>query len=101
MVRDATWSSWAPTGMLGTHVTGKRLGIFGMGRIGRAVARRARGFEMEIHYSNRRRLPMDQEAGAIFHESAEDKAPDAPKTINSYFDSHFLKNFLQKIKYEY
>ena len=75
MVRDATWSSWAPTGMLGTHVTGKRLGIFGMGRIGRAVARRARGFEMEIHYSNRRRLPMDQEAGAIFHESAEDMLP--------------------------
>ncbi len=72
MVREATWSSWAPTGMLGTHVTGKRLGILGMGRIGRAVARRARGFEMQVHYSNRRRLPADQEEGAIFHERAED-----------------------------
>jgi lactate dehydrogenase-like 2-hydroxyacid dehydrogenase len=75
MVREATWSSWAPTGMLGTHVTGKRLGIFGMGRIGRAVARRARGFEMQIHYSNRRRLPADQEHGAVFHETAEDMLP--------------------------
>jgi lactate dehydrogenase-like 2-hydroxyacid dehydrogenase len=75
MVREATWSSWAPTGMLGTHMTGKRLGIFGMGRIGRAVARRASGFEMEIHYSNRRRLPADQEEGAIFHETAEGMLP--------------------------
>lgn len=75
MVREATWSSWAPTGMLGTHVTGKRLGILGMGRIGRAVARRARGFEMRIHYSNRRRLPADQEEGAVFHERAEEMLP--------------------------
>ena len=75
MVREATWSSWAPTGMLGVHVTGKRLGIFGMGRIGRAVAQRARGFEMEIHYSNRRPLPPDQEAGAIFHDTAEGMLP--------------------------
>ena len=72
MVREATWSSWAPTGMLGVHVTGKRLGIFGMGRIGRAVAKRARGFDMQIHYSNRRRLSPDQEQGAVFHERAED-----------------------------
>ena len=75
MVREATWSSWAPTGMLGVHVTGKRLGIFGMGRIGRAVAKRARGFDMEIHYSNRRRLGPDEEQGAIFHETAEDMLP--------------------------
>ena len=75
MVREAAWSSWAPTGMLGTHVTGKRLGIFGMGRIGRAVAQRARGFDMQIHYSNRRRLPLDQEQGAIFHETAEAMLP--------------------------
>ncbi len=75
MVREATWSSWAPTGMLGSHVTGKRLGIFGMGRIGQAVARRARGFDMEIHYSNRRRLPADRELGAIFYERAEDMLP--------------------------
>jgi glyoxylate reductase len=61
--------------MLGVHVTGKRLGIFGMGRIGRAVAKRARGFDMEIHYSNRRRLGPDEERGAVFHETAEDMLP--------------------------
>jgi lactate dehydrogenase-like 2-hydroxyacid dehydrogenase len=75
MVREATWSSWAPTSMLGTHITGKRLGIFGMGRIGQAVAKRARGFDMEIHYSNRRRLKPDLEQGATFYESAEAMLP--------------------------
>jgi lactate dehydrogenase-like 2-hydroxyacid dehydrogenase len=53
-------------------VTGKRLAILGMGRIGQAVARRARGFDMEIHYHNRRRLPADEETGAIYHADAED-----------------------------
>ena len=47
MVRAGEWLGWHSTMMLGVHVTGKRLGIFGMGRIGRAVARRARGFDME------------------------------------------------------
>lgn len=75
MVREATWSSWAPTGMLGTHITGKRLAIFGMGRIGQAVAKRARGFDMEIYYSNRRRLKPDQEQGAAFYQSPEEMLP--------------------------
>ena len=54
MVRDGNWQGWAPTGMLGHRINGKRLGIIGMGRIGQAVARRARGFGMSIHYHNRR-----------------------------------------------
>lgn len=70
-IRDATWSSWAPTGMLGIQVTGKRLGILGLGRIGQAVARRARAFDMEIHYHNRKRLSPQTEAGAIWHDTAE------------------------------
>lgn len=49
------WSGWAPTWMLGRRITGKRLGIVGMGRIGQAVARRARAFGLQIHYHNRRR----------------------------------------------
>ena len=53
MVRDANWGAWSPTHPLGHDVSGKRLGILGMGRIGRAVARRAKGFDMDLHYHNR------------------------------------------------
>jgi len=74
-VREASWGAWAPTGMLGVHMTGKRLGIYGMGRIGQAVAKRARAFDMKIHYHNRSRLPRDLEQGAVFHERAEDMLP--------------------------
>ena len=71
LVRNNEWKGWYTTMMLGTHVSGKRLGIFGMGRIGRAVAQRARGFEMSIHYHNRSRLDPELEQGATFHETPE------------------------------
>ena len=71
LVRAGEWVRWHSTMLLGVHVTGKRLGIFGMGRIGRAVARRARGFDMEIHYNNRSRLAPELEDGAIWHDTAE------------------------------
>ena len=71
MVRAGEWVGWHSTMMLGVHVTGKRLGIFGMGRIGRAVARRARGFDMEIHYNNRSRLAPELEDGAVWHDTSE------------------------------
>ncbi len=51
------WIGWAPTWMLGRRITGKRLGVVGMGRIGQAVARRAKAFGLQIHYHNRRRVP--------------------------------------------
>jgi lactate dehydrogenase-like 2-hydroxyacid dehydrogenase len=60
---------------MGVHVTGKRLGILGMGRIGQAVADRARAFRMQIHYSNRSRLPADLEKGAVFHANPDDMLP--------------------------
>ncbi len=50
------WAGWSPTWMLGRRITGKRLGIIGMGRIGQAVARRAKAFGLQIHYHNRRRI---------------------------------------------
>lgn len=71
MVRGGTWGAWAPTHPLGTHVTGKRLGILGMGRIGQGVAHRARAFGMEIHYHNRSQLDPEQACGAQFHNSPE------------------------------
>lgn len=61
LVRDGKWTGWAPTGMLGHRIWGKRLGIIGMGRIGAAVARRAKGFGVSVHYHNRNRVPADLE----------------------------------------
>ena len=52
------WTGWSPTWMLGSRIAGKRLGIVGMGRIGQAVARRAKAFGLSIHYHNRRRAPV-------------------------------------------
>jgi lactate dehydrogenase-like 2-hydroxyacid dehydrogenase len=72
MLRTHNWVGWEPTQLMGTHVTGKRLGILGMGRIGQAVADRARAFRMTIHYSNRSRLPAELEKGATFHANPDD-----------------------------
>ena len=71
LIRKGGWRGWRPMDLLGIQVTGKHLGILGMGRIGRALARRARGFDMTIHYSNPRRLSPDLEAGAIYHADPE------------------------------
>jgi len=56
VIPDDEWAGWSPTWMLGRRISGKRLGIVGMGRIGQAVARRAAAFGLSIHYHNRRRL---------------------------------------------
>ena len=65
------WKGWSPTWMLGHRIWGKRLGVIGMGRIGQAVARRAKAFGMSIHYHNRRRLPgvVEEELEATYWES--------------------------------
>lgn len=71
IVRTGAWDSWSPAFMVGKQVTGARLGIIGMGRVGRAFAAKARGFDMEIHYFNRSELPADQAKGAIYHDNVE------------------------------
>jgi len=75
LVRTGAWRDWSPAFMVGTQVTGKRLGIIGMGRVGQVVARRARAFDMEIHYHNPRRLEPEAEAGACFHATLDDLLP--------------------------
>ena len=62
-MQSGEWDGWSPLGMIGHRVTGKRLGIVGMGRIGQAVARRAKAVGMQIHYHNRKRLHADIEDG--------------------------------------
>jgi lactate dehydrogenase-like 2-hydroxyacid dehydrogenase len=75
MLRDNAWGDWSATGQLGIEVTGKRLGIIGMGRVGQVMARRARGFDMDIHYHNRNRIDPALEHGATYHAGLESLLP--------------------------
>jgi glyoxylate reductase len=71
LARSGEWAGWSPTSMLGYRIWGKRLGIVGMGRIGTALARRARGFGLAVHYHNRRRVDeaSESELEATYWES--------------------------------
>jgi glyoxylate reductase len=71
LIDEKPWTGWSPTWMLGHRIWGRRLGIIGMGRIGQAVARRARAFGLQIHYHNRRRVAprIEEELGATYWES--------------------------------
>ena len=71
LTAETEWTGWSPTWMLGHRIWGKRLGIIGMGRIGQAVARRARAFGLQIHYHNRRKVApkIEEELDATYWES--------------------------------
>ena len=71
LVRSQQWQDWSPDFMVGRQTTGKRLGILGMGRVGQVVARRARGFDMSIHYHNRKPLDAELAGDSIYHDSVE------------------------------
>ena len=75
LVRTREWKDWSPSFMVGTQVTGKRLGILGFGRVGRVVAKRARAFDMQIHYNDLQHMPPELEEGAIYHQTPEELMP--------------------------
>ena len=72
LVRQGKWDFWSPSFMVGKQVSGARIGIVGMGRVGQVMAKRARGFDMEVHYFNRNRLLEELENGAVFHDKIDD-----------------------------
>ena len=74
LVRSGEWKGWSPGGMLGHRIGGKALGIIGMGRIGQAVALRARAFGLSIHYHNRHRLPavLEAQLAATWHDNLDE-----------------------------
>ncbi len=90
MIRTRSWPGWAPLQLVGQRLDGKKLGIYGFGKIGQALAQRARGFDMEIHYFDIYRQPPDKEKGAIYHETLDSllsvsqffsiNAPSTPET---------------------
>ncbi len=92
LVRSGQWKSWSPSFMVGIQTTGKKFGIIGMGRVGLAVRKIVSGLGMQVHYSNRRRLPAESEHGAIYHDNVEDllgavdivslNCPSTPQTLN-------------------
>ena len=93
---------WSSDYLIGKQMTGKKLGILGMGRIGRAVAKRAKGFDMEIHYHYRTRLSPDLEYGAIYHEDINDLFKNSEflsincpgsKSTENLINEKTLKNF--------
>ena len=93
LIRSGTWKGWSPTHMMGRRIWGKRLGIIGMGLIGQAVARRAKGFGLNIHYHNRNRLPdvIEEAHQATFWENLDQMLPkmdiisiNCPSTTETY-----------------
>jgi lactate dehydrogenase-like 2-hydroxyacid dehydrogenase len=96
LVRTGTWTPLRPDMLLGWQVGGKILGIFGMGNVGQALARRARAFGMKIHYCNTSALPAEIAGDAVYHQNPSDllrvsqflslHAPDSPQT------HHFLNS---------
>ena len=100
MIRTRSWPGWAPLQLVGQRLDNKVLGIYGFGKIGQALAQRARGFDMEIHYYDIYRQPPDKEKGAIYHESLDSllkvsqffsiNAPSTPET-RGFFNTETIE----------
>jgi lactate dehydrogenase-like 2-hydroxyacid dehydrogenase len=101
LLKEKKWGGWQPMQLIGRRLDGKRLGIYGMGKIGQALAKRARAFDMEIHYHNRRRCSPAEEQGATFHATLDSllgisdflsiNAPSSPETRGAINANVFAK----------
>jgi glyoxylate reductase len=100
LVRSGGWTGWGPTQMLGLGLPGRRLGILGLGRIGRHVARRALPFGLAIHYHNRSRLAVEEEQGAIYHGASDDLLRHSDILCITAPSTPELKNFLDARRIE-
>jgi lactate dehydrogenase-like 2-hydroxyacid dehydrogenase len=100
LVRSGEWTGWAPRQMLGLGLPGRRLGILGLGRIGRHVARRAAPFGLQIHYHNRRPLPPEEEAGAVYHGTSDDLLRHSDILCITAPSTPELRNFLDARRIE-
>ena len=104
MIRTRSWPGWAPLQLVGQRLDGKRLGIFGFGKIGRALAQRARGFDMEIHYHDVMRAKPEDEHDATYHGSLDGllaisqffsiNVPSLPET-RYFFDASVIEKLPQ------
>jgi len=104
MIRNRQWPGWAPLQLVGQRLDGKKLGIYGFGKIAQALAQRARGFDMEIHYFDIVRQPPEKEQGAIFHDSLDSllavsqffsiNAPSTPET-RGFFNKDVIEKLPQ------
>lgn len=104
MIRARAWPGWAPLQLVGRRLDGKKLGIYGFGKIGQALAQRARGFDMEIHYHDLVRQPPEKEKGAVFHSTLDSllavseffsiNAPSTPET-RYFFNTSVIEKLPQ------
>lgn len=104
MIRNRKWPGWAPLQLVGQRLDGKKLGIYGFGKIAQALAQRARGFDMEIHYFDIVRQPPEKEQGAQFHDSLDSllkiseffsiNAPSTPET-RGFFNKETIEKLPQ------
>jgi lactate dehydrogenase-like 2-hydroxyacid dehydrogenase len=96
LIRSRAWPGWNAIQLNGVELLGKKLGILGMGRIGRAVAKRARAFGMTIHYHNRTRLTAELELGAAYHPSFDDMAPEIDALLIAAHSNPESRMFLNR-----
>ncbi|MBI37738.1 MAG: D-glycerate dehydrogenase [Alphaproteobacteria bacterium] len=95
-MREGNWKLWSPRQFIGVEITKNRLGIYGMGRIGQTVARRARGFEMSIHYHNRKRLTPELEEKSLYIKSVEEFLSMSKFLLLSAPSTHQTQKFINE-----